>query len=92
MPSKRIYSGGAASISTPRSTPLENSGLEALIAASDAAIDRLLASIDWDAHDAALAELAAQADRAAQLLAESQNDHALGTVPAASPWNGEPPT
>jgi hypothetical protein len=66
--------------------------LSALIAESDAAVDRLVASIDWDAHDAAMAELAAQSDAAAHhyaLLMQQEAEHAAGIVPAATGGPGD---
>ena len=54
-------------------SPLRNAGendpLTALAAESEAAVDRLVASIDWVAHDAAVAALAAQSDAALHHLA-----------------------
>lgn len=62
--------------------------LSALIAESESAVDRLLASIDWDAHDAAMADLAAQSDAALHhyaLLMQQDAEHPAGTMPAGDP-------
>jgi len=89
MPSTYDHSAGLPTLSSPRSTPLKNSGqddlLHALAAQSAAAADYLLASTDWAAHDALVSQLAAQSDRAARLLiGHIDHDHlAAGTVSVA---------
>lgn len=72
MTSTRNHSAGSSSDATPRYAPPEIAGdddlLADLIARSEAAADALLASTDWVAYDRMLGELAAESDRAAQLL------------------------
>jgi hypothetical protein len=54
-----------------------------------------VASIDWDAHDAAVAELAAQSDAALHhlaLLEQQEAEHAAGTVPAVHDGTGDSTT
>jgi len=72
MTSTGNHSSGASSDATPRCDPPEIPGdadpLADLIARSEAAVDTLLMSMDWDAYDAMLVALADQSDRAAQLL------------------------
>lgn len=84
MTSTRNDSAGASQDATPRHDPPFFAGaddpLADLIARSEAAIDALRASVDWDAYDAMLAELAAESDRAAQLL--------LGQYDAFTPGSG----
>lgn len=95
MPSTRDDSSGTPAVSSPGYLPLVSPGLSALIAESDAAVDRWLASMDWDAHDATLADLAAQADAAAHhyaLLMQQEAEHAAGTVPAATEGPGDSTT
>ena len=90
MPSRDDDSPGSATLSSPGYPALVSPDISALIAESESAVDRLLASIDWDAHDAAMADLAAQSDAAAHhyaLLVQQDVEHAAGTVPAAT---GEP--
>ena len=64
MPSVHDDSPGSTTDSSPRrptpETPGENDPLATLAAASQQAADRLVASIDWDAHDAAMSSLAAE--------------------------------
>lgn len=84
MTSTCNHSAGSSRDATPRHDPPIFSGaddpLADLIARSEAAVDQLLASMDWDAYDAMLAELAAESDRAAQLL--------LGQYDAFTPGSG----
>lgn len=68
MPSKNDNSPGTDCAASPRSSAGENAGLEALIAESEAAVARLLATTDWAAHDAAVAALADESARAAAIL------------------------
>ena len=95
MPSTRNNSSGTPAVSSPGFPPQENAGrnayLPALVAESEAAVDRLLANTDWAAHDAALSELAAQSDAAMHhyaLLHQQEAEHAAGVVPAVHQGSG----
>lgn len=69
--------------------------LAALKVESEAAADRLVASIDWDAHDAAMDELAAQNDAALHhlaLLEQQEAEQSAGVVPAVHDGTGDTTT
>jgi 50S ribosomal subunit-associated GTPase HflX len=95
MPSTHNHSSGTPTVSSAGYPDLRNAGktdlLAALAAESEAAVDRLVASIDWDAHDAAVAELAAQSDAALHHLAllEQEAEHAAGVVSAVHDGTGD---
>lgn len=95
MPSTHNHSSGTPAVSSAGYPALRNAGetdpLTALAAESEAAVDRLVASIDWDAHDAAVAELAAQSDAALHHLAllEQEAEHAAGVVSAVHDGTGD---
>jgi hypothetical protein len=99
LPSTHNHSSGTPTVSSAGYPDLRNAGktdlLAALAAESEAAVDRLVASIDWDAHDAAVAELAAQSDAALHhlaLLEQQEAEHAAGTVPAVHDGTGDSTT
>jgi hypothetical protein len=99
MPSINNHSSGTPTFSSAGYSDLQNAGGNALLAAlaaeSEAAVDRLVASIDWDAHDASMAELAAQSDAALHHLAllEQQVDaQTAGSVPAVHDGTGNTTT
>ncbi len=96
MPSTRHHSPGPSDFSSAGFQAPENAGkadcLAALRAESEAAVDRLLASIDWDAHDAALAELAADHFAAMHhlaLLEQQEAEHTAGSGPADAEGSGD---
>ena len=72
MPSTHDHSSGARSVSSAGSRPPESAGkldlLDALIAQSEQAAERLLADHDGPAYQAALHDLAEQSSRAAHEL------------------------
>ena len=96
MPSTHNHSSGTPTFSSAGYPDLRNAGktdlLAALAAESEAAVDRLVASIDWDAHDAAVAELAAQSDAALHhlaLLEQQEAEHAVGVGSAVHDGTGD---
>lgn len=97
MPSTHDHSAGAPATARRRSAPPGNTGnddaLTVLAAESEAAVARLVASIDWPRHEALLAELADQSDRAVALLLAAHNDHLpTSTVPVVQSHAGVDPT
>jgi hypothetical protein len=96
MPSTGHHSPGPSDFSSAGFQAPENTGnadcLAALRAESEAAADRLVASIDWDAHDAALAELAADHLAAMHFLAlheKQEAEHTAGTGPVVEGGSGD---
>ena len=96
MPSTHNHSSGTPTFSSAGYPDLRNAGktdlLAALAAESEAAVDRLVASIDWDDPDAAVAELAAQSDAALHhlaLLEQQEAEHAAGVVSAVHDGTGD---
>lgn len=99
MPSTNNHSSGTPAVSSAGCLTLQNAGetdpLAVLAAESEAAVDRLVASIDWDAHDAAVAELAAQSDAALHhlaLLEQQEAEQAAGAVLAVHDGTGDTTT
>ena len=94
MPSTHDHSAGAPATARRRSAPPEIRGdddaLADLIAQSEAAAARLLASTDWVAHDALVAQLAEESGRAATLLLAAHHETlTVGTVPVVQPHEGD---
>jgi hypothetical protein len=99
MPSTHNHSSGMPAVSSAGCATLPNAGetdpLAVLAAESEAAVARLLASIDWAAHDAAMAEMAAQSDAALHhlaLLEQQEAEHAAGVGPAVHDGTGDSTT
>lgn len=82
MPSVHDDSAGSPAFSSPGYATPGTAGRDAiladLIARQEAAVDHLLASVDWDAHDALVAQLAADSARAADLLVQAQDNAFTG--------------
>jgi hypothetical protein len=99
MPSTHDHSSGPTTLSTPRSTAPDSPGnidpLTALAVESERAAARLVASVDWDAHDAAMAELAAASDAAMHhlmLLHQQDDAHTASSGPAVTHGTGDTTT
>jgi len=86
MPSESDDSPGTDCAASPRSggaeKPHETDPLRDLIDRSEDAVAEMVATTDWDAHDALLDELADQSARAADALLAMQPHHTptIGTV------------